>query len=173
MIVKPLSFSASLLLLLLLTAPFAHAAASCKVVGIADGDTLLVRCEKKRMERVRLAEIDAPEIGQAFGRRAKESLSAMCYGKQATLKRQKNPDDYGRTLARVTCNGKDVNAEQVRRGMAWVYDHYVTDRSLYALQKDAQRAKRGLWAGKKPTPPWEYRRKEHQASAGKDVRIKK
>ncbi|HEX2474397.1 MAG TPA: hypothetical protein VHK01_06620 [Lacipirellulaceae bacterium] len=29
----------------------------------------------------------------------------------------------------------DANAEQVRRGMAWVFDRYVNDRSLYPLQR--------------------------------------
>jgi len=132
---------------------------TCKVVGIADGDTLTVRCDKKHQERVRLTEIDAPEMGQPFGKAAKTSLSAMCFRKNATLRR-KGKDDYGRTLARVTCDGMDTSAEQVRRGYAWVYDRYVTDRSLYALQRTAQREKRGLWAGsKKPVPPWEWRRK--------------
>lgn len=160
-------FLIPLFLLFLPVASFADTAVPCKVVGIADGDTLTARCGKKPAERIRLTEIDAPEMGQPFGRRAKESLSGMCYGKQATLKRQKNPDEYGRTLARVYCNGADAGAEQVRRGMAWVYERYATDRSLYALQKEAQRAKRGLWAQKNPVPPWEYRRKENTKNGGK------
>jgi hypothetical protein len=31
------------------------------------------------------------------------------------------------------------NAEQVRRVMAWVYDPYVTDRTLYSLQEEPER----------------------------------
>jgi endonuclease YncB( thermonuclease family) len=46
----------------------------------------------------------------------------------------------------------------VRAGMAWVFDKYVTDRGLYAVQEEARAARRGLWADKKPTPPWEWRR---------------
>jgi endonuclease YncB( thermonuclease family) len=132
-------------------------ASPCKVVGISDGDTLTIRCEGQPQEKVRLAEIDAPEKGQDYGTRSRESLAEMCFGKPVTLDRQKKPDRYGRTIARVNCDGTDANAEQVRRGMAWVYDAHVTDRTLYGLQDEAREAKRGLWAGE-PVRPWEFRK---------------
>jgi endonuclease YncB( thermonuclease family) len=47
----------------------------CLVIGIADGDTLTARCETPAgMEniKVRLAEVDAPEKGQAFGTQSKQ-----------------------------------------------------------------------------------------------------
>jgi endonuclease YncB( thermonuclease family) len=106
---------------------------------------------------VRLTEIDAPESNQAFGQRSKQSLSDMCFGKPARLVSQ-GEDRYGRTLARIYCSGTDANREQVRRGMAWVYDRYVTDRSLYSDQDEARSAKRGLWSDAHPIPPWEWRR---------------
>lgn len=64
-------------------------------------------------------------------------------------------DRYGRTVARVKCNGVGASVEQVKRGMAWVYDHYVKDRGLYKLQDEAKAAKRDLWIDKGPVPPWE------------------
>ena len=126
------------------------------VVGITDGDTIKVLKDDKEQIKVRLVEIDAPEKKQAFGNRSKETLSDYCFNKVATLT-EKGKDRYGRTLARVNCNGVDVNAEMVRVGMAWVYDKYVTDRSLYALQDAARAARRGLWADPDPMPPWEWR----------------
>jgi micrococcal nuclease len=126
------------------------------VIGISDGDTLTVLHEQQQI-KVRLAEIDAPEKAQAFGARAKQSLSDLCFGKQAEVVPQSS-DRYGRTVARVRCDGIDANAEQVRRGMAWVFDRYVTDRSLYALQDEARTARRGLWSDPAPVPPWEWRR---------------
>jgi endonuclease YncB( thermonuclease family) len=48
--------------------------------------------------------------------------------------------------------------EQVKRGMAWVYDKYVRDRSFYAIQDKARASKVGLWADDNPVKPWEYRR---------------
>ena len=68
-------------------------------------------------------DIDAPESKQAFGQRSKQSLADLCFGKAAKLEGD-SKDQYGRTLARVYCDGIDTNAEQVRRGMAWVYVQY-------------------------------------------------
>lgn len=71
----------------------------------------------------------------------------------------KGADRYGRTLGRVFCAGVDANAEQVRRGMAWVYVKYAPkDSPLYAIQAEARVARRGLWQDARPVPPWEWRR---------------
>jgi endonuclease YncB( thermonuclease family) len=129
----------------------------CLVVGIADGDTLTVLCNNNEQVKIRLAEIDAPEKKQPFGNRSKQSLAGMCFQKQAEIKPQ-TKDRYGRTVARVICDGADANVEQVKRGMAWVYDKYVRDRSLYAIQDKARASKVGLWADDKPVKPWKYRR---------------
>ncbi len=134
----------------------AHADFTGKVVAVADGDTITVMRDLVPV-KLRLLEIDAPEKKQAFGARSKQSLSDLCFNKTATLI-EKGRDRYGRTLARVSCEGVDANAEQVRRGMAWVYDRYVTDRALYAVQIEARDAGRGLWADPDAVPPWQWRR---------------
>ena len=67
-------------------------------------------------------------------------------------------DRYGRTLGRLRLDGTDANEEQLRRGMAWVYDKYVVDKSLYGLQNEARSQRKGLWAEPAPVPPWEWRR---------------
>lgn len=128
----------------------------CTVVGVADGDTLTV-LDGQQQIKVRMAEIDAPEKKQPFGARSKQSLSDMCFGKQAEIRAQAR-DRYGRTVARVTCAGVDANAEQVRRGLAWVYRQYARDKALYVLEDEARADRRGLWADSDPTPPWEWRR---------------
>lgn len=130
---------------------------SCKVIGVTDGDTLIVLCADNEQVKVRLAEIDAPEKKQPFGARSKQALSDLCFGRQAEVIPQ-TTDRYGRTIARVRCDGRDASESQVRRGMAWVYDRYVIDRSFYALQDEARTAGLGLWADKNPTRPWEWRK---------------
>ncbi len=136
---------------------------SCRVVGISDGDTLTALCAGNERVKVRLAEIDAPEKAQPYGARSRQSLSDLCFGKPVSIDSRGN-DRYGRTVARISCAGIDANAEQLRRGMAWVYDRYVTDRALYRLQDDARAVKRGLWAEGQPVPPWEWRkdRRNHE-----------
>ena len=127
-----------------------------QVVNIANGDTLTVVIDYKQV-RVRLAEIDAPESKQPFGNRSKKSLSDLCFWSDAELT-LKGKDQYGRKLARVSCNGVDVNTEQVKRGLAWVFDKYAKDPMLYKLQDEARSAKRGLWSEKSPIPPWQWRK---------------
>src|SRR5689334_15220288 len=56
-----------------------------KVVGIADGDTLTVLTASKQQHKIRLAEIDAPEKHQPFGTKSKQSLSNLCFGKEAEI----------------------------------------------------------------------------------------
>lgn len=155
-LVPKLSLNSWLVALAMIFPPIAWGGEQCKVVGIADGDTITALCSGNDRVKIRLAEIDAPEKAQAFGARSKQSLSDLCFGKPAEIV-PKTKDRYGRTVARVICAGADANAEQVRRGMAWVYDRYVTDRSLYALQTSAKDSRRGLWSDPDPTPPWEWR----------------
>lgn len=126
-----------------------------RVVSVADGDTLTLLHGRLQV-KVRLTEIDAPERGQPFGKRATQSLSALCGGKTARVVLA-GTDRYQRTLGRVWCQGVDTSAEQVRRGLAWVYDQYVTDPSLYALQDAARRSRAGLWTEPAPVSPWLWR----------------
>jgi len=134
-------------------------ALACFVVGVADGDTLTARCdvpEGKATITVRLAEVDAPEKGQPFGTRSRQHLADTCHGKPATVRPQ-TTDRYGRTARRVECDGIDASVEQLRAGMAWVFDRYVTDRGLYEVQDAARNERRGLWADDAAVAPWEWR----------------
>ena len=148
-----------LLLLLVVEAAWADTLVG-KVVRVSDGDTLTLLVERKQIT-VRLVEIDAPEKKQAFGQRSRQSLAQMC-ASQVAVVNGSGRDKYGRVLGRVQCQGLDANAEQIRRGMAWVFDRYVTDRSLYALQNDARAAHLGLWAVKHPSAPWDWRWQQKQ-----------
>jgi len=128
------------------------------VVSIQDGDTLTVHVSHE-MVRIRLINIDAPEKKQAFGNRSRQSLGDICAGKKAVVD-DRGLDRYGRTLGKVTCDGVDANAEQVRRGLAWVYVMYAPkDSHLYGIEAEARAARRGLWQDANPVPPWEWRRR--------------
>lgn len=131
------------------------------VVGVADGDTLTILVSGRNQIKVRLAEIDAPERAQPFGQRSKQSLSDLCFGKDAVLQKT-DTDRYGRTVAKVHCAGIDANAEQIRVGLAWAYRKYLHNQSLLDLENEARTAKRGLWVDSDPLPPWDYRKLKHR-----------
>lgn len=152
----------TLVALLALASPVFAVELAGRVISVHDGDTLTVLVARKQI-RVRLTEIDAPELAQPFGQRSRKSLSDLCFGTSAVLV-SNSKDRNGRALARVMCGPMDVNAEQVRRGMAWVFDRYVTDRNLYRLQDEARRGERGLWTDSKPVPPWQWRKQKGTAA---------
>jgi endonuclease YncB( thermonuclease family) len=160
---RPRPLLTALLLALLLAALAARADVPARVVAVHDGDTVTVLSHRREL-RIRLTDIDAPELGQPFGKRSKTALSDVCFGTVAGLE-IRGRDRYGRTLARLRCDGVDANAEQVRRGYAWVFTRYARANSpLYALQLDAQAARRGLWTDGAPTPPWKWRRQRRTAA---------
>lgn len=129
-----------------------------RVVAISDGDTLTLLAEGRRQVRVRLAEIDAPESRQPYGSRSRQALSDLAFGQPVRVV-VVDTDRYGRTVGRVYTGPRDVNAEMVRRGAAWVYRRYSRDPSLLRLEAEARAARRGLWALSEAqrTPPWEWR----------------
>ena len=127
-----------------------------RVVKVSDGDSLTVLVERKQI-KVRLDAIDAPELKQPFGKHAQRSLAELCAARTARVV-EKGLDRYGRTVGWIVCDGVDANAEQVRRGMAWVFERYAPRNSpLYGLQGEARGSRRGLWADPHPTAPWEWR----------------
>jgi endonuclease YncB( thermonuclease family) len=141
---------------------------TCLVIGIADGDTLTARCETPagpQNVNVRLAEIDAPESRQAFGNRSRQHLAALCFRKKAELTLQ-DTDRYGRSVARVRCEGVDANAAQVAAEMAWAFTRYLRDPSIAAHERNARIQRAGLWSDPHAIAPWEWR--QRRRNAGQD-----
>lgn len=145
-------------LLLSFALPAQEADLSGKVVAISDGDALTVLCNKEKI-KVRLYGIDCPEMDQPFGTKARQFTSDLALGKVVTI-HVKDIDSNDLTVGEVILPDRKVlNYELVNAGLAW---HYVKDapkeETLEALEKEARKAKRGLWADPNPIPPWEWRR---------------
>jgi endonuclease YncB( thermonuclease family) len=130
-----------------------------RVIGIKDGDTVVLLTNRKEELTVRLSEIDAPERRQAFGTVSRTYLSDLIFGKEVKLVKT-GTDRYGRILGFIyTLNGTNVNLEMVRKGMAWQYEKYSNSPTLRRAQMDAKAQKLGLWRDPYPSPPWEFRRR--------------
>jgi endonuclease YncB( thermonuclease family) len=133
----------------------------CLIVGITDGDTVKARCGEAgsyEQVKVRIVAIDAPERGQPWGNRSRQYLSDLCFNVNAKLTVHYS-DRYGRLVADVECNDKNAGTEQVKAGMAWVYDRYAQKHQhLYAVQEEAKANRLGLWSDKNPVAPWLWRR---------------
>jgi endonuclease YncB( thermonuclease family) len=160
----------ALITVLCLTAAAQKQTITGKVVGVSDGDTITVLDDSNKQHKIGLEGIDAPESNQDYGSRAKQSLSDLVFGKTVTVISSKK-DKYGRVLGKVTLDGKDINQEQIDRGMAWFYRAYRAElpanvAAVYELREArAQQEKRGLWADASPVPPWDFRRGNRTAKA--------
>ncbi len=125
------------------------------VTGILDGDNIIAKKSNGIYVRIRLANIDAPEMGQPFGPKAKNSLRELVYKKpvfiQITDKTQ-----HGVVVGQVTLENIDVSSHMVSIGQAWVNESCV-ERRLKNLESKAKDSKYGLWAMAEATKPWEWR----------------
>ena len=144
---------------LLISASTSFGDDSFRVVGIHDGDSITVLSVEKKQIKIRLEGIDAPELKQAFGSRAKEHLSSLIMGKDVTLI-VKGEDLYKRTLSKIFLGAQDVNLSMVRDGFAWHYSKYSKDKKFAEAEADAKIKKKGLWIDLDPVAPWDYRSKE-------------
>ncbi len=130
-----------------------------EVVSIKDGDTFTVKNERDKLFKVRLADIDAPEIAQPFGRPAKRFLNDLTLNKIVRVN-YTLVDKYGRLIGDVFLpDGKMLNEEFLKAGLAWHYRvKYPHSTFLEKMEYKAWKQKLGLWVQEKPVPPWEFRR---------------
>ncbi len=126
-----------------------------RVVAVIDGDTIGVMRDGREV-RIRLEGIDSPESGQDFSQRAKQFTSDAIFGKDVTVS-VKETDQYGRLVARVLSESRDVSLALVEAGLAWRYVEYSNDFVLRNAEASARTRRAGLWSLPNPTPPWEYR----------------
>ena len=139
--------------------------AQAQIVHIADGDTLTVLGSDKKTYKIRLQGIDAPEKTQPFGRACKEALIRLTDQQVAEVEVFKQ-DRYGRIVAEVRVNGKDLALEQIKAGCGWHYKAYAqeptaSEQNSYAkAEKQARAAERGLWQDAKPIAPWDFRKQQ-------------
>jgi len=139
-----------------------------RIVRVADGDTVTMKTATGQ-HRIRLASIDAPETGhgndqpgQPFGQPARDNLAALVAGR-TLVARCYEQDRYGRDICDLPLpDGQTANRKQVADGFAWANTvrrgEYLRDKSLPAIQQQAQAAGKGMWAERgKSVPPWQWR----------------
>ena len=126
------------------------------VTHVTDGDTLWVRSSSGDVHKIRLDGIDAPEICQTYGPVSRNMLASSLMGKLVQVK-VRRLDTYGRSLAHVELNGKDMGAWMVSQGAAWSY-RYRRDPGPYAHQESHARSQRlGVFADAQAERPRDFR----------------
>ncbi|EPH5216809.1 thermonuclease family protein [Campylobacter upsaliensis] len=136
-----------------------------KVSKVIDGDTieLLAKTSKENPYnhitklKIRLYGIDAPELKQAYGKEAKEFLSALVLKQEVSLIIE-NKDKYDRFVGTLFLKGQDINKEMVKNGYAHAYESF--SKKYLAEQADAKMFKLGLWQDEKAVKPSEFRKQQ-------------
>ena len=145
-----------------------HAMVRAWVSWVMDGDTVLLLPEGEHEPvKFRLQGIDAPESCQPGGEGARDALVALVL-RRPVLVEPHGQDSYGRQLGRLRVNDQDVGAQMVSSGWAWAYS-YRTGRGPYAaLQRDAERGRRGLFAARETAMSPALFRQFHGSCHGED-----
>lgn len=125
---------------------------SAEVVVVGDGTAgVPERSAGLRALRndVRIVGIDAPETG-AIAREAKQFVSNLVLGKEVRL-RFEQWNQRGEMVSRLFVDDKEVGVELLRAGLARRQPNYdYKYGELSAAEKEAQAARRGLWAQTEP-----------------------
>lgn len=108
---------------------FSFADFSGRVVGVSDGDTLDV-LRNGTTTRIRLKGIMCPEDGQPFAKTARQFTSEQALGQSVTVQ-EFGTDKNGRTIGTLLLpDGRVLNHELLKAGLAWWYRKYSKDFSL-------------------------------------------
>ena len=143
-----------------------------QAIKVSDGDTMNVQKVENgkftgEVIKIRMFGIDAPEKSQDYGSESKQALEKMVNGKTLEIE-EKNRDRYGRTVAVVYADGKNVNEEMVKNGNAWWYQEYdKNDTKMQAYQENAKKNKLGLFGKRGYVEPWNYRREKKAAATSR------
>lgn len=130
--------------------PEDHQIMTAKCVKVVDGDTLIVRCDHNEMT-VDLAGVDAPEIGQPWGKEVRSFVRDMVRGREIQVEVVKRGEDCA--VVRILVGGEDLSQLLAARGLAWATE----EGELKELSDKAQNSPCGLWLDPEPVPPWEFR----------------
>ena len=128
-----------------------------KVIGIKDGDTIEVLFNEAPIV-IRLEHIDCPEKKQPYGKRAKQFTSDFAFGKTVHVLSTGKKDRWGRLIAVIEFDNKNLNKELVKNGLAMHFKKYSKDLSYDLIERKAEKDKIGMWSQPKVIAPWVYRK---------------
>ncbi|ERJ61234.1 thermonuclease family protein [Sphingobacterium paucimobilis] len=147
-----------LLFLLFVFQSFAQRYIEGRVTRVADGDTFTMLDKHKKKIRVRFFGIDCPEIGQEYGRTAKNFTSSQVLDKKVKVEVM-SKDRYGRVVGIVWVDRyTDLNLKLIQAGLAWDYPSYSKSDAYQQAELKARTRKVNIWSQRSPMAPWDYRK---------------
>jgi endonuclease YncB( thermonuclease family) len=131
-----------------------------RVLRVIDGDSLILDVRGSHY-RIELADIDAPELNQPWGRAAADWLHRSLTGSFAVVHWTGKVDDH-QVVGKLISRNRDIALELLHEGLAWCSQGVVTEfpdqgRPYREAEAGARQAHRGLWSDEQAIPPWEWR----------------
>ncbi|MGE4559577.1 MAG: thermonuclease family protein [Desulfobulbus sp.] len=162
------------LAIVLLSSPcFAY---SGKVVNVYDGDSITLLSKGKKL-RVSLYGIDAPELKQEHGKKARDFLDSFIKDENVEAtpigKLRK-----GRMTGTLLLGDDNINELMILNGNAWVDRKACSEEfctTWIKMEEAAKATRKGLWKDPGAIPPWEFRKtggKKKQASPKAHIKSK-
>ena len=105
------------------------------VIGVIDGDTIVLEGKT----RLRLRNLDAPELNYCLGIDSKEALENMVSGKRVIVKEQ-IIDQMGRAMALIYVGNRLINVEMLSLGLARFHSDNTTERERLKKAYDVAKA---------------------------------
>lgn len=127
------------------------------VTRVIDGDTIVLDDGR----HIRLLGVDAPELKQPGGDRAKRWLEVYCLDRAVTLEHV-SAAAWGRTQAVVRWRRWDLGESMIAAGLGWTSEAYLKKHSdlltkYRQRQTAAKAARKGVWVADNPIAPWDWR----------------
>ncbi len=160
-----------IILVLSLMHPELYSPWSGEVVGVVRPHEIRVQRSKEKIETVRVYGIHCPLGAKPFAKEAREYVIDRVLHRRVKVQPLpgivKGPwyspdieahDSYGRVMGLVTVDGKSLNEELLRKGIAWWYEPLVPfERGYKRLEDLAHEEAIGLWQYPDPTPAWNFK----------------
>ena len=141
-------------------------AGKLEVIGVVDGDTLIVK-DGNTIEYYALFGVDAPELGQKYSEESKAFLEDLFSAVNYSVKENKTSEAIINSVEIYFVN--DVNGGQqdlscwlIIEGLAF-YDRRIKKNSekYIASEEIAKKTKSGVWSQERVEYPWAYRSKHN------------
>ena len=141
--------------------PHAYDSFAVTVLEVIDGDTLRVAQQGNELN-IRLWGIDAPEMDQPLGPKAKQYLATLTPPNSKIIINPIGLDRFGRLIATIG-DHKSPSPNFVITAHGWAYHMNAYDskgnRCLLAAQQSAKKHSIGVWGpGSSGITPWQHRK---------------
>ncbi len=119
------------------------------VIGVTDGDTVKLNTGRE----IRLYGVNAPEVKEPYYQEALSFTKNLVLNKEIVYEQEEKykEDKFGRLLGYVFIDGKNLNIELIRNGLAKVVLYQKRAKLKYqdeliAAEKEAKEKRIGVWS---------------------------